>query len=75
MKFFSDLHDLETSMYIYAPYLCRNLSFARVTTKSSATWSSSNTAGRIMWPLRPNGKPYSGINILMIPIANSSVCL
>ncbi|MCZ2154973.1 MAG: ssDNA-binding domain-containing protein [Bryobacterales bacterium] len=29
-------------------------------------WSAGNTAGRIMRPLRHNGLPYSGINILML---------
>jgi antirestriction protein ArdC len=29
-------------------------------------WNAGNTAGRIMRPLRSNGVPYSGINILML---------
>jgi antirestriction protein ArdC len=29
-------------------------------------WNAGNTAGRIMRPLRHNGVPYSGINILML---------
>lgn len=29
-------------------------------------WNASNTAGRITRPLRSNGIPYSGINILML---------
>ncbi len=29
-------------------------------------WNAGNTAGRIMRPLRHNGQPYSGINILML---------
>jgi antirestriction protein ArdC len=29
-------------------------------------WNAGNTAGRIMRPLRHNGTPYSGINILML---------
>jgi antirestriction protein ArdC len=29
-------------------------------------WNAGNTAGRIMRPLRHNGMPYSGINILML---------
>ncbi len=29
-------------------------------------WNAGNTAGRIMRPLRHNGAPYSGINILML---------
>src|ERR1700728_330070 len=29
-------------------------------------WSADNTAGRITRPLRHNGLPYSGINILML---------
>jgi antirestriction protein ArdC len=29
-------------------------------------WNAANTAGRIMRPLRHNGVPYSGINILML---------
>src|SRR5258708_21395146 len=29
-------------------------------------WSAGNTAGRITRPLRPNGAPYSGINIRML---------
>src|SRR5262249_52428760 len=29
-------------------------------------WSSGNAAGRIIRPLRHNGQPYSGINILML---------
>jgi antirestriction protein ArdC len=29
-------------------------------------WDAGNTAGRIMRPLRSNGQPYSGINILML---------
>ncbi len=29
-------------------------------------WSSGNTDGRIVRPLRFNGVPYSGINVLML---------
>src|ERR1017187_9015194 len=29
-------------------------------------WNAGNTAGRITRPLRHNGQPYSGINILML---------
>ena len=29
-------------------------------------WNAEHTAGRITRPLRHNGKPYSGINILML---------
>jgi antirestriction protein ArdC len=29
-------------------------------------WNAGNTGGRIMRPLRHNGMPYSGINILML---------
>ena len=29
-------------------------------------WNAGNTAGRITRPLRHNGLPYSGINILML---------
>ena len=29
-------------------------------------WNAGNTAGRITRPLRHNGMPYSGINILML---------
>ena len=29
-------------------------------------WNAGNTAGKIMRPLRHNGEPYSGINILML---------
>lgn len=29
-------------------------------------WSAGNTEGRITRPLRHNGQPYSGINVLML---------
>ena len=31
-----------------------------------ATWNAEHAAGRITRPLRHNGQPYSGINILML---------
>ena len=30
------------------------------------SWNAGNTAGRITRPLRHNGQPYSGINVLML---------
>jgi antirestriction protein ArdC len=29
-------------------------------------WSAENAAGRIVRPLRANGQPYKGINVLML---------
>jgi antirestriction protein ArdC len=29
-------------------------------------WSAGNTEGRIVRPLRSNGQPYNGINVLML---------